>query len=103
MLRCYHAINKPRSLLRLPLLHNLRNRAFQRVLPPKPQKRRKINNRVIEQDKSTEDPEIPPLVAIVDTESPPKLISIRILAELADSVLTNLYIAAHLLDIGLGI
>lgn len=89
------------SLLRLPLLHHLRDRPLERILPPKPQIRSKIHNRIIEHNKRTENPEISPPITVVNTESASKLIPIRILAELAYPICANLYVPARLRDEGL--
>lgn len=85
----------------LPLLHQLPNWLLQRILSLKPQIRRKEDNEVIESNEDTENTKIPPSVGIRHTERLSKFVTGSILAELAYSVGSSLYVPTCLCDVGL--
>ena len=83
----------------LPLRHQSR----QRILPLEPHPSREIHNSIIEQNESAEDPKVPPNVTVVHTEASPKLITSRILTELAYPVRSYLHIPTSLRNVVLSV
>ena len=86
------------TLMPLPLCHQ----SFQRILSLKPHPSREIHDCIIEQNETTEYPKVPPNVTVVHTEASPKLITSRILTELAYAIRSYLDISHQPAQCSLG-
>ena len=83
----------------LPSCH----KPLDRIRPLEPQIRAYINRCKVEQNKSNEDPYIPPPMCVLDGEPHSILISRFVLAEVADPSNTSLHVATCLLDVRHGV